>query len=144
MLKLAPVDCWIECTFTEAVIYCQFLYADGCRDWRLPTEHEAQEHLGNMGSIWHAGDIKFMDDDFICTIIPVRDNDVLEFAPPSPPLTYNNALLYCAFCRHQGYTDWRMPTPIELINHHKGGQSWYVCDDRSISTRTMSVHPVRG
>lgn len=30
-------------------------------------------------------------------------------------LTYEEALMYCHFCNHNGYTDWRMPTKDEFI-----------------------------
>jgi hypothetical protein len=35
---------------------------------------------------------------------------VIEFAPESPKLTYDDAVLYCQFLDYDGYTDWRMPT----------------------------------
>jgi hypothetical protein len=35
---------------------------------------------------------------------------VIDRAPESKQkLTFSEALLYCHFCNHDGYTDWRLP-----------------------------------
>jgi hypothetical protein len=42
---------------------------------------------------------------------------MLEFAPESESLmTYEEALLYCQFCNHNGHMDWKMPTAIEYFS----------------------------
>ncbi len=39
---------------------------------------------------------------------------MIELAPTSEnEMTYEEAVLYCAFCRHSGYNDWRLPTKEE-------------------------------
>lgn len=52
--------------------------------------------------------------------------------------TYDEAVLYCTFCRHNGYTDWRLPTKKE--REHLGLWGWHV--DRNFPT-TLTVTPVR-
>jgi hypothetical protein len=55
---------------------------------------------------------------------------MIELAPTSEnEMTYEEAVLYCAFCRHNGYNDWRLPTKDEYymdaeisIEHT---MSWY-------------------
>ncbi len=73
MLEVAHIDYWIECTFSEALIYCQFLNINEYRDWRLPTSAEATLHIGYIDAFWHMEDTKFIDDNFECTVAPVRD-----------------------------------------------------------------------
>jgi|694.fasta_scaffold00172_77 hypothetical protein len=42
----------------------------------------------------------------------------IEVAPgPRRMLRYNDAVLYCAFCRHGDHNDWRLPTSAELLEH---------------------------
>lgn len=68
---------------------------------------------------------------------------MIEKAPSSENLmTYEEAILYCAFCRHDGYSDWRMPTRCEWVA--VSGSGWYI--DRYVSTYWMLhnvITPVR-
>ena len=49
---------------------------------------------------------------------------MIEFAPKSEnQMSYAEAVLYCNFCDHDGYTDWRMPTLNEVIGTLNNG--WY-------------------
>ena len=66
---------------------------------------------------------------YMITKAPITDIDLL----------YEDALLYCAFCRHNGHSDWRMPTHSEYLNDDISG--WYV--DRPNGGRSMAVTPVR-
>jgi hypothetical protein len=70
---------------------------------------------------------------------------MIESAPISAKsMTYAEALLYCQFCDHNGYTDWRMPTVEESYIYWKyqkdntGG--WYTY---SSSLKNCQVIPVR-
>jgi hypothetical protein len=53
---------------------------------------------------------------------------MIEFAPRSEnKMTYDEAILYCQFCNHDGHIDWRMPTYMECaqaisILHN----AWYI------------------
>lgn len=70
---------------------------------------------------------------------------MLEFAPKSSGLmTYDEALLYCTFCRFRGYTDWRLPTEAEYHNI-KSLSGWYLNRVFSINSKhpTMLASPVR-
>lgn len=41
---------------------------------------------------------------------------MIALAPNSvTEMIYDEALLYCTFCNHDGYSDWRMPTFHEYI-----------------------------
>lgn len=43
---------------------------------------------------------------------------MLEYAPRSTELlSYDEAVLYCMFCNHDGHRDWRMPTEAEWSKH---------------------------
>lgn len=39
---------------------------------------------------------------------------MLEFAPPSRRIQYDEAWLYCATCTHDNKHDWRFPTEQEI------------------------------
>lgn len=42
------------------------------------------------------------------------ENVMVEAAPRSEKaMSYDDALLYCAFCNYGGHTDWRMPSQSE-------------------------------
>ena len=44
---------------------------------------------------------------------------MLAYAPPTiQRMSYDDAVLYCQFCNHDGYTDWRMPTRTEYYELH--------------------------
>lgn len=64
---------------------------------------------------------------------------MIEYAPSNNELiTYEEAILYCSFCNHGGYNDWRMPTFDEWIEHRVGVSSndklyrWYVTREREL------------
>ena len=51
---------------------------------------------------------------------------MIEFAPEaSTGLTYEEAVLYCTFCRYGGHSDWRLPTKDEF-NDNVNLFGWYV------------------
>lgn len=59
-------------------------------------------------------------------------------------MQYEEAILYCTFCRHDGHNDWRMPTfdeyfSEELLNSRVG---WYI-DRVGVSKVWREVCPVR-
>lgn len=53
--------------------------------------------------------------------------NMIESAPESNgQMTYAEAILYCQFCTHNGYTDWRMPTWDEFWQTHGiNAGCWY-------------------
>jgi|688.fasta_scaffold00172_93 hypothetical protein len=54
----------------------------------------------------------------------------IEAAPRSEnEMTYGDALLYCAFCQHNGYRNWRLPNADEYYFALDGYSSWYLGDD---------------
>jgi hypothetical protein len=53
-------------------------------------------------------------------------------------LSYDDAVLYCQFCNHDGYTDWRMPTHSEWLNEMGATNCWH--QERTISG---IYHPVQ-
>ena len=71
---------------------------------------------------------------------------MIEFAPLSEKrMTYEEALLYCTFCNHDGYTDWRMLTKGEwyaLANCYRVA-TWLVDDDLLTIKALYHVLPVR-
>lgn len=68
---------------------------------------------------------------------------MLEFAPRSAQLmAYGDALLYCTFCNHGGYNDWRMATKLEWIAYHINW-GWYIDRPPLHPTTHLSVTPVR-
>ena len=59
-------------------------------------------------------------------------------------MTYEEAVLYCQFCRYNGYSDWRMPTKKEYLLNSMHG--WYINrydSDRNRTLFTWWVGPVR-
>jgi hypothetical protein len=53
---------------------------------------------------------------------------MLEYAPILKNMTYEEALLYCQFCDHKGYNDWRLPTFDECRVYKlydRFGSMWY-------------------
>lgn len=54
-------------------------------------------------------------------------------------LTYDDALLYCTFCNHDGFNNWRLPTKEEYHNTH-GIYGWYLDDQ---AQGKFTVTPVR-
>lgn len=70
---------------------------------------------------------------------------MIALAPMSRKLmTYNEALMFCAFCNHDGYTDWRMPTGDEHA-HCFDVIGWHLLDPEYADglTYTSVVVPVR-
>lgn len=68
---------------------------------------------------------------------------MIELAPVSKkPMSYDEALLYCQFCDHGSYTDWRMPTVTEYIFTGKNILGWYVRTTGTLARKEL-VTPVR-
>jgi hypothetical protein len=64
---------------------------------------------------------------------------MLEYAPRSEKfMTYNEALLYCQFCNHNDYKDWRIMTRNEWLP----GLGWYYDHGIKLISRNY-VTPVR-
>lgn len=76
MIKLAPEEYWVKCTFQEIKLYLFTLNIDGKVDWRLPTDVEI-EFNPKLGSWWTTEDL--LDAHWYSTVkptyllIPVRD-----------------------------------------------------------------------
>ena len=50
---------------------------------------------------------------------------MLALAPISEKeMTYSEAILYCTFCQHDDYTDWRLPDRAEWLDVI-GITGWY-------------------
>lgn len=73
-------------------------------------------------------------------------NGMIEFAPISEKrMTYDEAVLYCAFCSYDDHNDWRMLTRDEwyvLANCHRV-VTWLVDDKLMNSKDLYRVLPVR-
>ena len=69
---------------------------------------------------------------------------MLELAPLSEEMTYDEALWYCLWLEHDGKTGWRLPTIAEWANT-KGipVYSWRQNEHRKLFS-AMPVVPVRG
>lgn len=71
MIEIAPVS-ENEVTYSEAVMYCQFLEYNGHRDWRMPTHDEFMATIA-LGGSWY----NTFNDSYPNThkqiVIPVRD-----------------------------------------------------------------------
>jgi hypothetical protein len=66
---------------------------------------------------------------------------MIQVAPiVKTPMSYEEAVLYCSFCNHDGYSDWRLPTLEQLHRSNISTHSWY---QESISKLTWYVTPVR-
>lgn len=47
-------------------------------------------------------------------------------APRSPnKMTYEEAVIYCKFCDHNGHNDWRMPDRSEYVYFGSYSMCWY-------------------
>ena len=70
---------------------------------------------------------------------------MIEVAPRSGIImTYEEAILYCVFCDHNGYSDWRMPTFDEYFSEglRNSRVGWYI--DRTRDSKVLrKVCPVR-
>lgn len=50
---------------------------------------------------------------------------MIEFAPVSVnKMTFGEAIMYCTFCNHCGYSDWRLPTWEEYQWYDMRGWYW--------------------
>jgi|688.fasta_scaffold00172_94 hypothetical protein len=67
---------------------------------------------------------------------------MIEFAPISPMLTYEEAVIYCTFLDYNGYRDWRMPTKEEYSNPYVT-HGWYVKKNQFKPIDKFLVTPVR-
>lgn len=68
---------------------------------------------------------------------------MFDIAPTSEKsLTYEEAVIYCAFCRHNGYSDWRMPTKQEYEKISKL-YGWMVIYWDDVIDILLRVTPVR-
>jgi hypothetical protein len=65
---------------------------------------------------------------------------MIEKAPPSKVMSYEEAILYCQFLEYNGHRDWRMPTSSEYLDT-TGLSGWFV--DRKGGFNTRNVTPVR-
>jgi hypothetical protein len=66
---------------------------------------------------------------------------MIEIAPRSEALmTYDEAVFYCKFLKHDGHIDWRMPTFHEYTQHDIIN-GW--CEDRVEGDHMWWVYPVR-
>lgn len=69
---------------------------------------------------------------------------MIEIAPPSNNyMSFEDALLYCAFCTHNGHRDWRLPTAYEYQFNKKIFNSWYLDRDIFDMLDLWLVTPVR-
>jgi hypothetical protein len=51
---------------------------------------------------------------------------MIDIAIPSKnAMTYEEAVLYCQFLKHKGFTDWRFPTYEEYLTYPKIADCWY-------------------
>lgn len=70
---------------------------------------------------------------------------MIEVAPRSDIImTYEEAILYCAFCSYDDHNDWRMPTFDEYFSEelHNSRVGWYI--DRTRGSKVLrEVCPVR-
>ena len=71
---------------------------------------------------------------------------MFEVAPKSKrTMTYDEAVLYCLFCNHNGHSDWRLPTQEEF-SHANILDSMVWCDGdywQFIKFTSWYVVPVR-
>lgn len=69
---------------------------------------------------------------------------MIELAPPSSKMmVYEEALLYCTFCNHNGYTDWRLPTKSEYFNWEYRAGYWFQNRQILKTGTTLFVQAVR-
>ena len=67
---------------------------------------------------------------------------VISFAPKSErTMSYDDALLYCLFCRHNGHSDWRLPTYDEW--HDINEIPWRVWYEIRLESGYWFLLPVR-
>ncbi len=69
---------------------------------------------------------------------------MIERAPISEnKMTFEEAILYCQFCNHNGYTDWRMPTADEWIcDVDIPFSSWYISDPDVYASCVVPVRDI--
>lgn len=66
-IEVAPIS-KNEMTYEEAILYCQFLEHNGCRDWRLPTLDEYYL-ICTRSCSWFID----LDTEQLWYVVPVRD-----------------------------------------------------------------------
>ena len=67
---------------------------------------------------------------------------MVEYAPTSAKhMTYEEALLYCAFCNYNEHTDWRIPTRDER-DVHVIGWGWYLDSQSEYKQPTTPVRDI--
>jgi hypothetical protein len=76
-----------------------------------------------------------------------RKGGTIEVAPYALNLmSYEEAVLYCQFCNHNGHNDWRMPTYQESVDYNFMGWGWYIeynnYPDYNISRYTIPVRDI--
>jgi hypothetical protein len=57
------------------------------------------------------------------------------------PMTYDEAVLYCVFCRYDDNSDWRLPTKKEYHESNVMWRSWY--QNEVIDGSVYNAMPVR-
>ena len=70
---------------------------------------------------------------------------MIEVAPPSNAMSYDDALLYCQFLEYDGHRDWRIPTVDEWSKTDDIAlMSWWIRDADTIEDGVwLTVVPVR-
>lgn len=69
---------------------------------------------------------------------------MIQAAPPTnDDMTYEEAIVYCQFCAHNGYTDWRLPTFAECKEYGLGYDHWWQVDMKFRPGLLAPVNPVR-
>jgi hypothetical protein len=66
MIELAPPEYIKYMTLMNAMLYCQFLYIDDKRDWRLPSAQEMSQykniHIQKIDyAMWFEDDVKLFE-----------------------------------------------------------------------------------
>ena len=65
----------------------------------------------------------------------------IQLAPTSEyKMTYQEAVMYCAFCTHDDYNDWRIPVKSDFNSLNDKPIGWYM---EINSTYKWRVTPVR-
>ncbi len=69
---------------------------------------------------------------------------MIEFATSTKhEMMYNEAVLYCTFCNHKGYNDWRLPTQNEWSNHEDIPYGVWYENETNLGDSQYCVLPVR-
>lgn len=136
MIETAPAS--RDMSYDEAIIYCFLCNYNGHKDWRLPT-FEEYEMYSAFNEHWYIDDVdRYFKS--VYSVIPVRSTSkIIESAPMSENLmTYDDAVIYCFLCTHDGHRDWRLPARFDIENT----QGIWTIQDFTMHTRLRTV-PVR-